>query len=118
MNNYLILSLLTGSAVLAVLFAVIFIARNRGQRIEPDYRVFFILGITWLPLGIATDNPGFLGLGAVFMVIGLVNRSKWKKEPKWSELDPEKRRTKFLIILGITVLLAIVIAYYIFTKSS
>ena len=61
MSNYLILSLLIGIAVLAIFFAVIFIYRNKGQRIEPDYRVFFILGITWLPLGIATDNPGFLG---------------------------------------------------------
>ena len=118
MNNYLVLSLLIGIAVLAILFAVIFIYRNKGQRIEPDYRVFFILGITWLPLGIATDNPGFLGLGAVFMAIGLANWSKWKKEPKWSELDPKKRWTKFLIILGITVLLAAGIAYYIFAKSN
>lgn len=118
MENYLVLSLLIGIAILAVLFAVIFISRNRGQKIEPDYRVFFILGITWLPLGIATDNPGFLGLGAVFMAIGLANRSKWKEVPKWSELDPEKRRTKFLIILGITVLLAAGVAYYIFAKSN
>ena len=118
MNNYLILSILIGIAVLAILFALIFIYRNKGQRIEPDYRVFFILGITWLPLGIATDNPGFLGLGAVFMVIGLANRSKWKEGPKWSELSPERRRTKFLLILGVTILLAVVIAYYIFAKSN
>ena len=118
MNNYLVLTLLIGIAVLAILFAVIFIYRNKGQRIEPDYRVFFILGITWLPLGIATDNPGFLGMGAVFMVIGLANRGKWKKEPKWSEMDPKKRWTKFLIILGITTLLAGMIAYYVFAKSN
>ena len=95
MNNYLVLSLIIGIAVLAVLFAVIFIYRNKGQKIKPDYRVFFILGITWLPLGIATDNPGFLGMGAVFMAIGLANRSKWKKEPKWSELDPKNEETNF-----------------------
>lgn len=118
MDNYIILTLIIGIAVLAVLFAVIFIYRNKGQKVEPDYRVFFILGITWLPLGIATDNPGFLGMGAVFTAIGLANRSKWKKEPKWSELDPEKRRTKFLIILGITVLLAAGVVYYILAKSN
>jgi hypothetical protein len=117
-NNYLILSILIGIAVLAVLFAVIFIARNRGQRIEPDYRVFFILGITWLPLGIATDNPGFLGMGAVFMAIGLANRSKWKEEPKWSELSPEKRRIKLFIIGGLTVLLLAGIAFFLLAKSN
>jgi hypothetical protein len=118
MNNYLILSLLIGIAVLAVLFAVIFIYRNKGQKIEPDYRVFFILGVTWLPLGIATDNPGFLGMGAVFMAIGLANRGKWKEEPKWSELSPEKRRTKLLIIGGLTVLLLAGILFFIFAKSN
>lgn len=46
------------------------------------YRVFFTLGIVWLPIGIATDNPGLLGLGAVFLIAGLANRSKWKKEPR------------------------------------
>jgi len=109
---------MVGIAVLIVLFAMILIYRNKGQKIEPDYRVFLILGITWLPLGIATDNPGFLGMGAVFMVIGLANRSKWKQEPKWSELDPQKRRTKFLLILGLTVLLAAGIGYYLFVRAN
>ena len=118
MNNYLVLSLLIGIAVLAVLFAVIFIYRNRGQKIEPDYRVFFIMGITWLPLGIATDNPGFLGMGAVFMAIGLANRSKWKEQPKWSELSPERRKTKLLIIGGLTVLLLAGILFYLLAKSN
>jgi len=118
MNNYLVLSLIIGIAILAVLFAVIAIYRNRGQKIKPDYRVFFILGITWLPLGIATDNPGFLGMGAVFMAIGLANRSKWKEEPKWSELDPERRRTKLLIIGGLTVLFLAALVFYILAKPN
>lgn len=113
MNNYLVLTTLIGLAVVAILVAVIVIYRNRGQKMEPDYRVFFILGITWLPLGIATDNPAFLGLGAVFMVVGLANRGKWKEGPKWSELAPERRRFKVIIILGLTVLIAAAVAVYI-----
>ena len=85
---------------------------------EPDYRVFFILGITWLPIGIATDNPGLWGMGAVFMAIGLANRSKWKEQPKWSEMDPEKRKTKILIIVGITALLLAGLTYYILAKPN
>ena len=118
MDNYLVLSLILGIAILAILFAVFAINRNRGQKIEPDYRVFFILGITWLPLGIATDNPAFLGLGAVFMAIGLANRGKWKEAPKWSELSPERRRTKLLIIGGITVLLLVTLVFYILAKPN
>jgi len=111
-------SLTTGIAVLVVLFAVIFIYRNRGQKVETDYRVFFILGITWLPIGIATDNPGLWGMGAIFMVVGLANRSKWKEEPKLSELSPEARRTKLFVIVGLTVLLLTAIVFYIFAKSN
>jgi len=115
-NSYLIISIIVGIAVLAMLIAVVVVKRNRGEKIEPDYRVFFILGITWLPIGIATDNPGLWGMGAVFMAVGLANRSKWKEELKWSELDPEKRRAKILIIVGLTVLLALGVGAYILAK--
>jgi hypothetical protein len=118
MNNYLVLATLIGIAVLVVLFSVIFIYRNRGQKLEPDYRVFFILGITWLPLGIATDNPAFLGLGIVFMAIGLANRGRWKKAPKWSELSPERRRTKLLLLGGMTALILVALVVYIMAKSN
>jgi len=52
--------------------------------IEPE--VFFILGIFFLPMGIVLmitiDNPAFIGItgmGLIYMVIGLANRDKWKK---------------------------------------
>jgi len=53
---------------------------------ETDYRVFFILGISFLPMGIiftSTVSPAFIsfiGLGICYMAIGLANRDKWKKE--------------------------------------
>lgn len=54
--------------------------------IEPNYQVFFILGIFFLPMGIVLmitiDNPAFIGItgmGLIYMVIGLANRDKWKK---------------------------------------
>ena len=58
------------------------------QKRETDYRVFFILGICLMGLGISlmlTVGPaflGFLGSGVVFMVIGLANRDKWAKSKK------------------------------------
>jgi hypothetical protein len=111
MKGPLVLSLIIGVAILAVLGVVIAIyikSKTRNEQTEIDYRVFFILGISLLPVGIATDNPGMWGIGAVFLVLGLVNRDKWKAEPKWSELDPEKRkRIVFFIILGLAMLLAL-----------
>ena len=119
MNNSIVLTLIIGTAILTVLLGVIAIYvanKNKGQKRETDYRAFFILGISFLPIGIATENPGLWGMGAVFLAIGLANRSKWKDEPKWSELDPVKRRTKILIIVGLTVLLLASLGVYIFTK--
>ena len=85
MNNYLVLTLIIGVGILTVLLAMIAIyvmKKKTGQKVEPDYRVFFILGISLLPIGIATDNPGMWGVGAVFLVLGLANRDKWKAGSK------------------------------------
>lgn len=58
--------------------------RKRNVNNEKNYRTFFILGITFLPMGIvmsmAVDNPGFIGIagmGAAFLVASLVNKDKW-----------------------------------------
>ena len=111
MTNSIIL--VTLIAFLIIGFGVFFIAKNKDAKMEPDYRLFFILGITWLPIGIATDNPGLLGMGAIFMIAGLANKKKWKEQVKWSELSPEKRRAKLIIVVGLTLLLLIGIAAYI-----
>ena len=114
MNAYLT----GGILVLIVILAIFAIAKNKGQKAEPDYRVLFILGITWLPIGIATDNPGLWGMGAVFLVAGLANKNKWKDEPKWAELSPEKRRMKMIVVVGLTVLLLAAIAFYILANQN
>lgn len=63
-----------------------FVWKNRGKinQGEVNYKVFFILGISFLPIGIilwlTTGNSGLLGLsglGAAYMAIGLSNRNKW-----------------------------------------
>ena len=73
--------------LLLVLIATIFIVKKKkeeGINKEPDYRAFFIMGISFLPMGIiftATINPGFIGfigMGIIYMAIGLANRDKWK----------------------------------------
>ena len=105
-----------GIIILFALIALLVINKKNGQKTEPNYRLFFILGITWLPLGIAIDNSVFLGLGAAFLIAGLVNKDKWKDTPKWSELSPEQRKTKMILVVGLAVLLLIGIMAYIFTK--
>ncbi|MBT3338031.1 MAG: hypothetical protein HN855_08585 [Anaerolineae bacterium] len=116
---------MTSSIILAALITILIVAlgilfiykrKDPEYKHEPDYRVFFILGITWLPLGIATDNPAFWGMGAVFMIAGLANRDKWKEQPKFSEMDPAKRKLKLSIIIGLTVLLVAGILVFLLAK--
>ena len=118
MSNYIVLALLIGIAILGIVFAIVAYKRRGEFRSEPDYRAFFILGISFLPIGIATENPGLWGMGAVFMILGAVNRGKWKDTPKLSEMEPAKRRFKFVLIGLITVLLLAILLFYIFVKSS
>ena len=105
--------------VLVVLFGVIFIVRRqKGDMPETDYRVFFILGITWLPLGIATDNPAFWGMGAVFLIVGLANRDKWQDETKLSNLTLSKNKTQLLFLIGLAVLLIVSLVAYLIIRGA
>ncbi|MCP4800844.1 MAG: hypothetical protein GY893_12925, partial [bacterium] len=39
---------------------------------KPNFKVLFIVGITWIPLGIITKNPGFLVGGLALTIIGFL----------------------------------------------
>ena len=79
--------LILGLSVLGLVFGVLaWKNRKSGDQVEINYRAFFVLGVTFLPAGVAlftsTGNPAFLGmsgLGAVYLAIGLANRDKWKQ---------------------------------------
>lgn len=77
-----------------------------------NYRVFFIIGITYNTIGIITKNYLFNIAGIIFMIVSLINRKKWKdyKEPKWSELSPKQKKSRILLIsfLGLMVLAGVV----------
>jgi len=65
---------------LMVAIFVVFKSRynpNQGTR-EPEYRTFFIMGIAFIPIGIAAGNSVFWILGLVFLILGITNREKWK----------------------------------------
>lgn len=43
---------------------------------EADYRALFILGLAFVPIGIATDNTAFIAVGGLFMIIFAANQIK------------------------------------------
>ena len=101
-------------ALIALLGLIAVIVVRSKEKVQPNYRAFFIIGLSWIPLGIATKNPAFTALGVVFMVLGLKNRDKWKDRVKFSELPSRLKWTKAIVIGTFVLLTIIVFIYYFF----
>lgn len=109
MNDGLIWLIASGGILLILIaFLIIFLIRNKGKKPEPDYYLFFILGIIWTGVGVSlsttTGNYGILIIGITFLVLGLVNKDKWKTNKKsWDKLNTRKKKIKLwiLVLLGI-----------------
>ena len=84
MKTTMIIIAITIALLLALFAAVYFIRKKKRVCVEKEsnYLVFFIIGISWFPIGIATNNHTFTLMGAIFMIFGLMNKDKWKKEKK------------------------------------
>lgn len=61
--------------------------KKEGKTGEINYKIFFIIGLTWIPIGsvfMITINSvmgiAFMGLGIAYMAIGLAHRDKWEKK--------------------------------------
>jgi predicted membrane channel-forming protein YqfA (hemolysin III family) len=117
MENPTIIILIVAIALILVVFMVRSASRDKEHKRVPNYRALFIIGISWLPIGIATHNPGFWGMGAVFMIVGGLNKDKWGKETKWADLSPQARKIKLIFIIGLTTILLAALAYHIFIKE-
>ena len=85
------LLLLTGILITLLLVLVLRKRKQKGKAGETDYRAFFMMGVVFLPTGVAmmavyvvAELPFEIGLplfalGLIYIIIGLVNRDKWKK---------------------------------------
>jgi LPXTG-motif cell wall-anchored protein len=85
------LLLLVGILVTLLLLVVLRKRKKAGKAGESDYKAFFIMGLAFLPTGLAmmivyffTELPFEIGLplfalGLMYLIVGLVNRDKWHK---------------------------------------
>ena len=110
-NSSFNMSIIVGLIIIGLLI-VLFLQFKR-KKYKPNYRLFFILGTTWVPLGvifyITTRNFGFFVMGLIFLVIGLVNKDKWE------EPDPvtiqQKKILIGVLVIGLLVLGALLFRY-------
>ena len=86
------LMLLLIGIVVTLLMVLVLRKRKRERKAgETDYRAFFILGVAFLPTGLAmmmvyffAEIPFEIGLplfalGLIYLIVGLANRDKWNK---------------------------------------
>lgn len=74
--------------VVVLIMTFILISRKKeGKAGEINYKIFFIIGLTWIPIGgvfMITINfvmgIAFMGLGIAYMAVGLAHRDKWEKK--------------------------------------
>jgi predicted membrane channel-forming protein YqfA (hemolysin III family) len=117
MEFYLILSIIIGVAVVGLLVWLIADPQKRKEAFQTNYRTLFFIGMVWLPLGIALKNAALWGLGLVFLIAGLVNRSKWQEEKKWSDLTLSQKRIKLAFVVGVAILILVTFVYYLMAQS-
>ena len=90
MSEWILISALIVAALVVIgliLALVVFKKKKEGKIGEPNYKVFFIIGMAWIPIGsvfMITINIvmgiAFMGLGISYLVIGLANHDKWEKK--------------------------------------
>ena len=79
-------------AVVTGILAVLMVRKRKKEgKPQADYRIFFLLGIAWVPFSIILmilsfilQIPFYIGfpllaVGIIYLVIGLAKRDKWKK---------------------------------------
>jgi uncharacterized membrane protein YidH (DUF202 family) len=104
--------------LLLVLGLFIYYRKDLRDR-KADYRTFFIIGITWLPIGIVLEIYPLAAMGGVFLAVGLVNKDKWEKPKKWSELSKKEKKLKqILIIISSVLLLGGLVVFYLFARRA
>jgi formate hydrogenlyase subunit 3/multisubunit Na+/H+ antiporter MnhD subunit len=92
----------------------LFVAKTRKEKRPIDYYAFFWMGLIWTVFGLffyQQGNFSLLGMGVVFLIVGLVNKDKWEKNRiRWSDLNKKEQNLKLTIIgiLGVLVLAGMV----------
>ena len=64
----------------AIVMVAVFVGLPRANvPARRNYRALFIVGLSWIPIGLATGERVFWILGAVFLMVALANRDKWER---------------------------------------
>lgn len=76
------------TAIFVLLIFALMVFMSRKEKKEMDYRLFFMMGVIWLAIGLiypfVSGQPfelsGLTALGLIFTIVGLANKSRWQKQ--------------------------------------
>lgn len=111
------MGLLVLAISLGLIALVIFSSRKKDT--PPDYYALFNMGLVWLLIGIPFTNYGLSAIGIIFMLVGLVNRSAWKKNKQcWANLKKKDKNIRVIIIIILIVLFLITSLFLMLGKGN
>ena len=83
-----------------------FLLSSKKNKRPPDYYALFVIGITWVAIGLPLQNYTLSILGAAFMLSGILNKNKWKtNRGNWDNLRKEEKIVRGVLIFGLTAFL-------------
>ena len=100
--------------VVLILLGMLFFYMCKGKKHKPDYYSLFTIGIIWVAIGIPLKNYVLLIMGIIFLIVGLVNKKKWKTNRRtWNDLNSKEKKIKLIAItiLGVLVFLGLVVFF-------
>ena len=115
---YLLLVIALAISGLSAFYAYL-VYSGKITDVEPDYRTLFIMGLIFLPMAFTSGTAIFPVISLGFIVIGLMNKKKWKGEVRWSEMPPVRKAViiALVVALGILVFTTMAVWYMAATKK-
>lgn len=101
---WILISILT----LLMLLLIVWIYAKKKYNRSVDYYNLFLIGMFWTVIGLPLNYSELSIIGIVLMIIGLVNKNKWKKNKRrWKDLSKKERKLIILITIILTALVLI-----------
>lgn len=105
-----------GILLIIFILLVVFVIRNKKRR-PIDYYSFFWIGLAWTLFGVYSwvryhVFSGLFVIGIVFMILGLANKDKWKKNHRtWKQMSKSERKLMrwTILLLGLLLLAGLIL---------
>ncbi|MFH0977990.1 MAG: hypothetical protein V1837_01680 [Candidatus Woesearchaeota archaeon] len=100
--------------VILILLVAAMVLFKPKKKTPTDYHGLFMIGALWVIIGIPFRNYWLAGIGAIFIVVALANKHKWKKNKQsWQKLNRSEKITRLVLyILMAIVILAGLVGYF------